>query len=135
MKFPEWLPVFGDVTVRNKDCPRETAEQITFVSRIRKQYPATYGKLLVHIENEGKRSSGQAYYAKAKGLTKGASDILIPSKMAFVCEMKRADHTLCSWSDGQLEYLEAAQKEGAFVCVALGADGATAAFEQWLRVK
>jgi hypothetical protein len=66
-------------------------------------------------------------------MTEGASDIIIPGCPAFVCELKRRDHTKSKWQDGQLEYLETAQKAGAFVCVALGADAAMEAFEEWLK--
>lgn len=130
MRFPEWLQVFGDATFRG-ECPKETVEQITFVSRVRREYPETHGRLIVHIQNEGKRTAGQVFYAKANGLTKGASDIVIPGRRTFVCEIKRRDHTLSRWQDGQIEYLQAAHNAGAFVCVALGADGASAAFEEW----
>jgi hypothetical protein len=34
--------------------------------------------------------------------------------------MKRQDHTMSSWEDGQQEYLAHAQTLGARVCVALG---------------
>lgn len=131
MKFPEWLQVFGDLTFRG-ECPKETVEQITFVSRVRREYPETHGRLIVHIQNEGKRTAGQVFYAKANGLTKGASDIVIPGRRTFVCEIKRRDHTVSRWQDGQIEYLQAAHDAGAFVCVALGADGASAALEEWL---
>lgn len=72
---------------------------------------------------------------KAEGMTKGASDIIIPGCPAFVCELKRRDRTQSSWQDGQLEYLEAAKRAGAFACVALGADAATEAFEEWLGLQ
>lgn len=131
MKFKEWLKVFGDVAYRG-ECPKETVEQITFVARVRREYPDTHGRLIVHIQNEGKRTAGQVFYAKASGLTKGASDIMIPGRRTFVCEIKRRDHTISRWEEGQLEYLQAAHEAGAFVCVALGADGASAAFAEWL---
>jgi hypothetical protein len=131
MKFPEWLPVFGATEYRG-ECPKETAEQITFVSRVRREYPETHGRLIVHIQNEGKRTAGQTFYAKASGLTKGASDIVIPGERTFICEIKRADHTKSKWQDGQLDYLKAAHDAGAFACVALGADGASAALAEWI---
>lgn len=131
MKFPDWLDVYGDLTYRNKDCPSEVVEQITFVARIRAAYPQTYGRCIVHVRNEGQRSIRQAMRHKAEGLTSGAADIIIPGGPAFVCELKRRDHTTSRWQDGQLDYLEAAQKSGAFVCIALGADAAWQAFEAW----
>ena len=69
---------------------------------------------------------------QAEGMTKGAADIIIPARVAFVCELKRQDHTLSRWQSGQQEYLEAAQAAGAFACVALGAAAAWQAFEEWL---
>ena len=69
---------------------------------------------------------------KAEGMSPGASDIVIPGNPSFVCEMKRQNHTISSWQKGQIEYLEAAAKAGAFACVALGAAAAWEAFEQWL---
>lgn len=132
MKFPEWLPVYGDASYRG-DCPKEAPEQMTFVARVRREYPDSYGRLIVHIQNEGKRTHGQAFYAKASGLTTGAADIMIPAAVPFVCEVKRADHTKSKWQDGQLAYLSAAKEQGAFVCVALGADGASMALEEWIK--
>lgn len=133
MRFPDDIPVYGDKSYRNKNCPKEQLEQITFVRRMREQHPDTLGALLVHVKNEGKRSHGQAFYASVEGLTKGASDIIIPCSPAIVIEFKRRDHTLCAWTDGQIEYLEAAQKMGSFVCVALGADAAMEAVNEWIR--
>lgn len=71
---------------------------------------------------------------KAEGMTPGASDIVIPARVSFVCEMKRQDHTKSKWQDGQIKYLEAAQDAGAFACVALGHAAAKEAFEAWLKM-
>ena len=57
---------------------------------------------------------------RIEGMVAGAPDIIIPGNPTFVCELKRLDHTKCRFQYGQLEYLEAAHKAGAFVCVALG---------------
>ena len=88
--------------------------------------------IAVHPRNEGKRHYKQVTKERAEGMTKGASDIIIPGNPAFVCELKRRDRTQSTWQDGQVEYLESAQKAGAFACVALGADAAMEAFEEWL---
>lgn len=133
MKFNPEIPVYGDQSYRNKKAPKESAEQITFVARVRREYPDSYGALIVHIKNEGKRTRGQAYHDNASGLTPGASDIVIPSGRTFVCEMKRKDHTLSAWQDGQQEYLLAAKAAGAFVCVALGHEGAWAALQDYIN--
>lgn len=133
MKFPAFLRVIGDQNYRNKNCPMETLEQVTFVNRLRKQYPDTLGRLVVHIKNEGKRTSNQALKDAAEGMTPGASDILIPVSPAIVIEFKRRDHTLSSWQKGQIDYLKAAHDAGSFVFVALGADAAMEGIEEWLR--
>lgn len=64
-------------------------------------------------------------------MTPGASDIIIPGSPTFVCELKRKDHTLCKWQPNQQEYLQAAKDNGAFVCVALGWEGAMEAYRVW----
>lgn len=132
MKFHEWLPVFGDIDYRNKKCPTETAEQITFFNWLRREYPDSYGLIAVHVRNEGKRTAQQVVREKAEGMVSGAADIIIPGSPAFVCELKRADHTLCHWQDGQQEFLKAAKDNGAFVCVALGHQAAIEAFKVWI---
>ena len=123
------VPVYGDQSFRGK-CPSESVEQVTFFNRIRKV--PIWGRIALHPRNEGKRHYRQVSKEKSEGMTEGAADIIIPGCPAFVCELKRRDHTQSEWQDGQIEYLRAAQKAGAFVCVALGADAATEAFEKWL---
>ena len=132
MKFPTWLNVYGDQTYRDKQCPRETAEQVTFFNRLRREYPSTYGRIALHPRNEGARTHHQAARHKAEGMTTGAADVIIPGAPALVLEIKRRDHTLSRWEDGQLEYLEAAQNAGAVVCVALGVEAAWDALQQWI---
>lgn len=97
---------------------------MTFINRLRRQYPDTLGALVVHVKNEGKKTQGQAMMDAANGLTAGASDILIPVSPAIVIEFKRQDHTLSSWQKGQIDYLKAAHDAGSFAFVALGADAA-----------
>lgn len=72
---------------------------------------------------------------KAEGMVTGAVDIVIPGNPSFVCELKRRDHTLSKIHDEQVEYLHAAKEAGAFVCIALGADAASAAFEKFLDAR
>ena len=126
------VEVFGDTSWRGK-CPTETVEQVTFFGRLRRQYPETWGRLAIHPRNEGKRTAQQTMRAKAEGMTAGTSDIVIPGRPAFVCELKRRDHTQSKWEPGQPDYLETAERAGCFVCVALGADAATEAFELWAK--
>lgn len=134
MKFPDDIPVYGDPAWRGK-CPPEHVEQASFFNRLRREFPDSYGLIAVHPRNEGLKTGGQlsavARYA-AEGMTKGAADIIIPGARAFVCELKRRDHTQSAWQDGQVAYLEAARKAGAFTCVALGAQGAWEAFMDWI---
>lgn len=129
------FPVFGDQTFLGK-CPRESAEQITFFNQIRQLYPDTYGALAIHPRNEQQLRGGQhrgMIKQKAEGMTPGASDVIIPGSVTFVCEIKRQDHTQSKWQAGQVEYLTAAHVMGAFACVALGWRGAMDAFESWRR--
>lgn len=133
MKFPEWLPVYGDTSFRGK-CPKEDLEQVSFFNRLRGEYPVTWGVIALHPRNEGLKEKGQfstVLKHKAEGMTKGAADVIIPASLSFVCEIKRRDHTLSHWQEGQQEYLQAAQAAGSFACVALGAVGAWEAFGVW----
>jgi hypothetical protein len=125
--------VYGDTSFRGK-CPEEALEQITFFNTLRREYPATWGRIALHPRNEQQLRGGQhkaLAQHKAEGLTPGASDIIIPARIAFVCEMKRQDHTQSKWQPGQIEYLTAAHNAGAFACVALGWKAAWEAFEAW----
>jgi len=61
----------------------------------------------------------------------GASDIIIPALLPFVCEVKRIDHTLSSMRGDQVIYLNAARDMGAFICIALGAKAAIEATLAW----
>lgn len=124
------VKVYGDTAWRGK-CPTETAEQVTFFGRLRREYPTSWGRLAIHPRNEGLRTHGQAMKHKAEGMTAGTSDIVIPGSPAFVCELKRKDHTQSRMEDGQIEYLEAAKDAGCFVCVALGCDAAWEALKEW----
>ena len=131
MRFPAWLRVFGDTSFRG-DCPKESAEQITFFTQLRKEYPDTLGILALHPKNEEKRSGkqfNQLARDKAMGLSPGASDVIIP--LGFVCEIKRRDNTKSKWQPGQLDYLKAVHDAGGFACVALGWKAAMEAVRAW----
>ena len=130
MKFHPDIPVYGDITFRG-DCPSESLEAVTFFAKLRREHPDTYGLIATHIRNEGLRTFHQAARQKSEGMTKGAPDIIIPASVAFICELKRQDHTKSKWQDGQQEYLLEAQKQGAFVCIGLGYVGAYKAFIFW----
>lgn len=124
------FPVYGDTSYRGK-CPKEDLEQITLFGRIR---GTKWGALAIHPRNEGQLRKGQfgsMSKKQAEGMVAGASDIIIPARVSFVCELKRLDHTKCTWQDGQIEYLTAAHDAGAFACVALGYAAAWEAFKDW----
>ena len=132
MIFPDRIKVYGDTSFRNKKCPVEDAELVTFINQIKKLYPNSFGRLILHIPNEGKRKVHEVANLKKKGaLNTGASDIIIPGNPSLVMEMKRQDHTLSDWQPGQIEYLEESKRVGCFVCVCLGWEAAMMAFNDW----
>lgn len=134
MKFPEGVKVYGDLSYRGI-CPQEHVEQASFFNRLRREYPDTWGLIALHPRNEGLLVKGQFSSVtkhKVEGMAVGAADIVIPARRAFVCELKRLDHTKSTWQKGQQEYLLASHNAGAFACIALGALAAWQAFEEWL---
>ena len=135
MKFPENLAVYGDQAYRG-DCPSESSEQIAFFSELKRKYPLLHA-IAIHPKNEGKRAKGQFQQLakdKAMGLNVGSADIIIPASPAFVCELKRKDHTQSKFQAGQVEYLESCKAMGAFVCVALGYEAAMQAVDEYAKV-
>ena len=132
MKIPEWLPKFGSLKKSNEN-PKEDYVLSSIVSCIRMDYPNTYGLVAFHVKNESKRTTGQIRADKAKGLTKGVSDLIVIGNPTLCMEIKRDDS--CYFESGQLEFLEQAQKNGAFVCLAVGYDGAKEAFNHWLTLQ
>lgn len=132
MQLPNDIKIYGNTDYRGT-CPKETLEQVTFFSRLRRDFPDTLGKLAFHVRNEGKRTHLQAATEKSEGLTTGAPDIVIPGAPAFLCELKRRDHMQSEISVAQLAYLRAAQDAGCFVCIALGVDAAWEALHAYLE--
>ena len=128
-KIPPQIPVFGCTEYRG-DCPKEAAEQVSFLSLLKSEFPAL-AKIAVHIRNEGKRTKRQGAQHKLEGMNTGASDIVIPCCPPMLIELKRRDHTLSSTSKKQLDYLINSQEQGAFACYALGAVGAIEAVRVW----
>jgi len=129
--------VYGDTDFRSK-CATESVEQVTFFNRLRTQYPDSWGLLAVHPRNEQQLRGGQfggMSKQKAEGMAPGASDIILPGRVTFVCELKRRDSTKSTWQPGQVAYLTAAHQAGAFACVALGCDAAWQAFNDWLAAQ
>ena len=132
MIFPEGIKIYGDTTFRDKKCHVEDAELVTFINQIKKLYPDSFGRLILHIPNEGKRKAHEVANLKKKGaLNTGASDIIIPGNPSLVMEMKRQDNTLSEWQPGQIEYLEASKSAGCAVCICLGWEAAMMAFNDW----
>jgi hypothetical protein len=132
MKLPQDVPIWGNTEYRGA-CPKEALEQVTFFARLRRAYPSSYGLLALHPRNEGKRTHLQVAKEKSEGMTTGATDIVIPASPAFVCELKRRDHTQSKLADEQLAYLRAAAASGSYACIALGVDAAWEAFEDWRK--
>ena len=130
MRIPSNIPLYGNPDFRGP-CPTETAEALTFFNAIRR---TRWGAIAVHIKNEGKRKHSQAAWERAHGMVTGAADIIIPGAPAFVCELKRQDHTKSRISKEQVDYMEVAQAAGAFVCVALGWESAMEAVNDWSRI-
>lgn len=131
MKFPGWLPVYGDADYRAKKPRVEECEQIDIFNWLQHNHPEDYA-IAIHPKNEGKRSGHQAARDRSSGcLNKGASDVIIPAALPLVCEVKRADHTKSAWQPGQLEFLHAAHDAGAFVFVAIGFEGFKIGHEAW----
>lgn len=131
------IKIYGDLTYRDKQCPKEAAEQMTFVNRVRKEFPDTHGMTLFHAKNEQKRRKGQIQQVKkdkAMGMVTGCPDIHDHGSPSFCMELKRKDPTLSSISDEQINYLLAAKKSGAFVCIALGCEAAWEAFNEWRKL-
>ena len=132
MKPPHWLPVFSDLPKATTN-PAEDYVLSSLISRIRTLYPDTYGLVAFHVKNESKRTQGQIKADKIKGLTKGVSDLIVIGNPTLCMEIKKDNS--CRFESGQLEFLQQAQKGGAFVCLAIGYDGAKAAFEHWLTLQ
>lgn len=129
MKIPPHIPVYGDLSYRG-DCADEDSEHVTFVNAMRRCYPKL-AAVMVHAKNEGKRTSTQASWDKARGMNKGASDFIFAGNPALVIEMKRRNPMKSRWQGGQVDFLEAAQGQGAMVCVALGWEAAMQAVADW----
>ena len=135
MKFPDFLKVYGDQSFRG-ECQTETSEQVAFFAELKRKYPNLHA-IAIHPKNEGKRMKGQFQQLamdKAMGLNPGAADIVIPCSPAFVCELKRKDHTKSKFQPWQIPYLENCQTAGAFVCVALGYEAAMKAVDRYVKV-
>lgn len=136
MKLDISIQIYGDTTYRGK-CPRESVEQITFISWVRREYSDSYGATIFHAKNEGKLVNGQFQLItkdKAMGMAIGCADIHCPGVPSFCMELKRKDHTKSVIRQEQINYLLTAEQAGAFVCVALGHEAAIEAFQEWIKL-
>lgn len=134
MKLPPEIQLWGNTSFRG-ECPQEYVELSSFFSRIRREYPDSYGAVATHIRNEQKREKAQfssIMKHSAEGMVKGAVDILIPARVPFCCEMKRQNPQLSAVSKEQIKYLQACHNLGSFAVVALGAKAAWEAFTWWV---
>lgn len=105
----------------------------TFFNFLRRCHP-DYAAVALHIRNEGKRTKQQIDREKlAGGFVKGASDIIIPAGISFVCEMK-SQSPKATITEEQINFLLAAQSIGAFAVIALGHEAAIEAFKDWLKL-
>ena len=89
------IKIYGDLSYRDKRCPKESVEQITFTNRVRKEFPDTHGRTLFHAKNEGKLIKGQFQAItkdKAMGMVTGCVDIHDHGNPSFCMELKRKDH-------------------------------------------
>lgn len=125
------IPIYGAPLEYGK-CLLETHEQASFFNRLRSEYPDTWGRLGIHVRNEGKRTHWEIRKIKAEGgFIAGSPDIVIPGVPPFLCEMK-ARSKASKTTDEQIAYLQTAREQGAFACFAYGAEAAWQAFEEWL---
>lgn len=101
----------------------------TFFNQLRINHP-NYAEIALHIFNEGKKTPQQVEREKLVGMIPGASDIIIPGNPTFICEMKSQSPQAKIYQE-QIDFLIAAQNNGAFVCIALGYEAAIKAFLDW----
>jgi len=134
LKLPPDLKIYGDTAHRDPNCRKEWVEQKEWFGLLKERRPQYYA-VAVHPKNEGKRNGKQSSQDSEQGsLNTGASDILIPAGLSFVCEVKRVDHTMSSISADQLTYLRSARDLGAFTCIALGCAAAWEALLEWEKL-
>lgn len=131
MKPLDGIPHFGSLEFRDKKCPKEVAEQVTFFNQLRAAWPDTFGLIAVHNRNEGKKTPDQVAREKAQGMATGSPDIMIPGNPTFLCELKRKDRTISELQPMQEPYLRAAIEQGAYGCIAFGWEAAMEAFNHW----
>lgn len=112
--------------------PSEAAEMTTFFGQLKKLHPEIH-PIALHIRNEHGGNGGQIGTAKMQGgFIKGAPDIAIMGSPTFLCEMKSRSKK-SKVKPEQMKFLENADKQGAFCCVAYGYLAALQAVEEWVK--
>lgn len=118
------------------DTRSEDAHQIDAIAWLRYHYPTW---ITFHVNNEGKKSPGQANKDQMKGLLKGVPDILIipdrtQCKYGFIAiELKRAKKSLSKVSDDQKKFLSRVTENGGFAALCYGADQVQEAIQEALK--
>lgn len=138
MNIPELqsagILIYGDTGYRNKTCPLEDAELITFMNWLAREYPQFPA---IHIKNEKKRQGKQfvelAGERKKHSIVKGWVDITIAGFPTLFIEMKRLDHTLCTVDKEQITFMRRAGDVDCWAVVALGYVAAQQVFMEWLK--
>ena len=127
------IKIYGDLSYRGK-CQKEDQDQIEIIDYARNELGLD--RLPLHINNEYWRNDGGRHMSKdkAKGLQTGASDIIIPSLIPMVMEVKRRNPSKHWVSEDQEEYLVQAYEAGSFSCVVLGSQNCVKAFSDWMRL-
>ena len=132
MKFNKnnTFKVYGDLEFRGKDIS-EDAVHIAFVAWVRYNHPEI-AKGLFHLKNEGRRTPQQVVMDKKMGsILSGASDIMILGCPSLVLEIKIKDMNSAVWQPNQEQFLNDADANGSFACVAGGLDACKEAFNAW----
>lgn len=129
------IEIVGDVTYRDKRCPKEDAELVTFINEWRID-PQLSEFIVIHIPNEKKRRKKEDFAELKKQRMKGAfvpgaSDIVAVGHPTLIIELKRIDHTLSDIEDEQIEFLSKAIESDAWVCIALGYKNALKFAREW----
>ncbi len=121
-------------------CPDEDSDLISFVSWIKRHYPAQAG-LMYHIPNESMKPVQGRMMDKKKGVKDGAPDICFATVPALYIEFKRRDKKLSLGSkkhrehfENQLRVLAAFAAAGNVCAVVFGLDAAKKAFKAHFKV-
>lgn len=129
------IEIVGDLSYRNKNCPKEDAELVTFMNEWRID-PQLSEIIVIHIPNEKKRRKKEDFAELKKQRMKGAflpgaSDVIAVGHPTLIIELKRLDHTQSDIEDEQIDFLVKAMQSDAWVCIALGYVAALQFAREW----